>query len=209
MDEAHVQHLVGFVENQELNLIQPDSALANQIDEATGRGDKDIATLAHIADLALNFHATKDALGDAIGELRIVAKALRNLCGKLPCGGQNQHSGGFALASDLVAGKVVQCGQCEGGCFSCASLSDAEQVALFQQMRDGLRLNWGRCFIPLFGNGFKHVLVQAEVCKFCQICLLINNSACTKIRRAEPGLFKTGRLIGAACVKGLLNLCGV
>ena len=42
MDEAHVEHAVGFVEHQDLDLVEAHRALVDQIEQAAGRGHQDI-----------------------------------------------------------------------------------------------------------------------------------------------------------------------
>ena len=38
VDEAHVEHAVGFVEHQHLDLVEAQRALVHQIEQAAGRG---------------------------------------------------------------------------------------------------------------------------------------------------------------------------
>ena len=42
LDEAHVEHAVGFVEHEELDVAELDVALAHQVEQAARRGDQDV-----------------------------------------------------------------------------------------------------------------------------------------------------------------------
>ncbi len=41
-DEAHVEHLIGFVENQDLDVAKIDVPLLHQVEQPAGRGDQDV-----------------------------------------------------------------------------------------------------------------------------------------------------------------------
>ena len=41
-DEAHVEHLVGFVEHEDLDLREVDVPLLHEVEQAAGRGDEDV-----------------------------------------------------------------------------------------------------------------------------------------------------------------------
>ena len=42
VDEAHVEHAVGLVEDEDRDLVEPDMALVAQVEQAPGRGDQDV-----------------------------------------------------------------------------------------------------------------------------------------------------------------------
>ena len=60
MDEAEIEHLVGLVEDEELDLAQRDGALVDEVEQAAGRGDEDVDMLAERADLLADGHAAED-----------------------------------------------------------------------------------------------------------------------------------------------------
>jgi hypothetical protein len=60
-DEAHVQHAVGFVEHQHLDLGEGDALLLDVVEQAARRGDDDLAAFAQLGDLRLDVHAAVDA----------------------------------------------------------------------------------------------------------------------------------------------------
>ena len=51
VDETHVEHLVGLVKDEHLNVAEVDVALADKIDQAAGSGDQRIDTTAELANL--------------------------------------------------------------------------------------------------------------------------------------------------------------
>ena len=57
VDEAHVEHAVGFVEHQELDRAEPQRVALHEIEQAAGGGDHDFDALHHRADLAAHRHA--------------------------------------------------------------------------------------------------------------------------------------------------------
>jgi hypothetical protein len=59
-DETHVQHAVGFVEHQDLDLRQTGRLLLQVIEQATRRRDQDIDTPAQRVDLRVDVDATVD-----------------------------------------------------------------------------------------------------------------------------------------------------
>ena len=46
VDEAHVEHAVGFVEHEEFDLAEPQRVAADEIEQAPGRRDQDVDAVA-------------------------------------------------------------------------------------------------------------------------------------------------------------------
>ena len=59
-DEAHVEHAVGLVEDEDLDPRQVDGALAEVVEQAAGRRDEDLGTGAQRADLRVEADAAED-----------------------------------------------------------------------------------------------------------------------------------------------------
>ena len=49
--EAHVQHPVGLVEDEELDVFETEVSVGGEVHESAGRGHEDIAAVAHVAHL--------------------------------------------------------------------------------------------------------------------------------------------------------------
>ena len=56
-DEAHVEHAVGLVEDQDLDLVETDGAAVVEVEEPAGRGDEDVDAVGERADLLADRHA--------------------------------------------------------------------------------------------------------------------------------------------------------
>ena len=88
-DEAHVKHLVGFIQDKNFDACQGDGLFAQVIEQATGGGDKHVNPWCHGPHLTAVLHAAehdgdRDAHVFAIG-----LEALADLCGELTSGRQH------------------------------------------------------------------------------------------------------------------------
>ena len=79
LDEAHVEHAVGLVEDEELDLAEVDQALVEQVDQSARRGDDDVDALLDRADL----RALADAAEDHRVTQRRVTAVAREALGDL------------------------------------------------------------------------------------------------------------------------------
>ena len=114
MDEAHVQHAVGFVKHQHLHLAQIEHALLQQIQQATGCCHQDVHAFFYPADLGVHAHAAKN---DGGGKLQVFAVGLhgffhlrRQLAGGCQDQGTNAKAAEF-VARCFASAKFVQHGQ--------------------------------------------------------------------------------------------------
>ena len=149
-DEAHVEHLVGLVEDEDLRARQHDAALLDVLEEPAGRGDEDVDAAAHGIDL----RPVRDAAvhqGD--GQVRVASvglEALRDLRRELARRRQDERARAPPHAPGrLVGGEPVQDRQREGRRLAGAGLGDAQQVLAGQHAWDGLRLDRGRRRVAL------------------------------------------------------------
>ena len=83
MDEAHVEHAVGFVEHEDLHLGERHGALFAQIEQPARRRDEDVAAVARLVDLRLLGDAAEDRLRAQVDVLAVVLDALLDLRGEL------------------------------------------------------------------------------------------------------------------------------
>src|SRR3546814_1821486 len=60
VDEAHVHHLVGLVEHEDLDVVEAQRALIDEVEQAAGGGDEDVDALPQFADLLVDRDATED-----------------------------------------------------------------------------------------------------------------------------------------------------
>ncbi len=81
MDEAHVEHAVGFVQHQHFDAVQAQSILLHQIEQAARRGDQDIETVHQIAHLAAHRDTADGECGLQAQMTPIGAEAVEDLPG--------------------------------------------------------------------------------------------------------------------------------
>jgi hypothetical protein len=62
-DEAHVEHAVGFVEDEEFDEVETHGLLFDVVEQPAGRGDDDLAAFLQFGDLRAHVDAAVDAHG--------------------------------------------------------------------------------------------------------------------------------------------------
>ncbi len=159
VDEAHVQHAVGFVEHQDFDGGQVHEALLLQIQQAARRGDQDVHALLDAVDLGLHAHAAEDDGGVDVQVLRVAAHRFLDLRCEFTRG--RQHQGADALAAELVARhlalrEAVQHGQGEGRGLAGAGLGACQQVVAGEHRRNGLCLDGSRVLVTLLKHGLQN-----------------------------------------------------
>ncbi len=103
MDEAHVEHAVGFVQDQDLHMGEVDAALTHQVQQAAGAGHQHVDALGQGLHLGIHADAAEDA-GAGQGQVAGVhLEAVVHLGGQLAGRGQDQYPG---LARDAAVGFV-------------------------------------------------------------------------------------------------------
>ena len=161
--KAHVEHAVGLVEYQHLDLVQVAGALLDQVDQTARRGDQDIAAVLECRGLRLVAHATHDGHGDMAGDVGDLARDLVDLLGELARGGDDEHHGAAAVALGLLGTatavaaaalahgfgrsnvlQIVHGRQQEGGRLAGAGLSGGKQVATLEHHGDRAGLHGRR-----------------------------------------------------------------
>ena len=76
-DEAHVEHAVGLVEDEDRDLVEAHMALGEEVEETSGRGDQDVDALLERLDLLALPDAAEDhgrSGGEACGHRRGIAR---------------------------------------------------------------------------------------------------------------------------------------
>ena len=109
MDEPHVQHPVGLVQHEDLQLGQVQQPLSVQVCQAAGRGDEDLCPGLDGVHLGLLAHAAVDDHAFQGQIFAIVLHLLLVLNGQLPSGSQDERpDGGLALfAGHRVLGEPL------------------------------------------------------------------------------------------------------
>ena len=162
VDEAHVEHPVGLIEDEEFRVFERDRPASAKIDEPSRRGHQDIDALREVTDLAADRDAADDE-GDLHPEVAPVRlEAIGDLAGKFPCRAQHQHAAALLRGAPMVEGKAMENRQGKRGGLAGSRLRHADEVAAGKGDRYGGRLNWCRGRMMRFGEGTSDGLGDAE-----------------------------------------------
>ena len=144
-DEAHVQHAIGFVENEDFDVAETQRVALNEIEQAAGRGHQHFDAVHERAHLTSHRDA---ADGERHADIHVTAiglEAVDDLAGEFTRRAQHQHAAGFLFRTFPVAGDLVKDRQRERRGLAGAGLGDADDIASGHCRRDRLGLNrgWG------------------------------------------------------------------
>ena len=165
VDEAHVEHAVGFVENEDLELPQVDDALPREVEQAARRRDEDVDAAPQRLLLRVLTDAAEDYRRAKRQMLAIGREALADLCGELAR--RRQHEA--ANVTVALAGRDVRetlqdrQGECRG--LAGAGLGEAEQVAPGENMWNRLCLDRRGLLVPLPRDRLRDRRDQPQLCK--------------------------------------------
>ncbi|MCY1419918.1 hypothetical protein D9M71_355220 [compost metagenome] len=173
--EAHVEHAVGFVENDDLHMLKLEVA-GVQLLEHTARGtDEDIRHLAQHGGLFLEVFTTGDHAGLDEGELGETLDFLEGLLGQLT--GWQQYQGTDLDTLLLEVDQTVEHRQYEGCGLAATGFRRHPQVTPLQSQGNGGRLHRSRLFEVQCSNGFEQAFVQGELGKHGCTSGMCRNSA--------------------------------
>ena len=153
VDEAHVEHAVGFIEDENFDVGQGDEALLHEVEQAAGRGYEDVNAFSQRVGLCfLRYAAEDDGVAQA-GVTAVGGNAFVNLYGQLAGGREDEATNGFCIA--YGAGALVeqlQNGHRKSSGFAGAGLRAAQEVALLQYDGYGLFLDGGGLGVSFFAG---------------------------------------------------------
>ena len=167
-DKAHVEHAVGFVDDEIFHAHQQQLAAIELVEQAARRGDQDVDAALQQAFLFLEAHAADQQRHGQLQVFAILLEALGNLCGEFARRAENEtarHAGTGAAFRQAVDHRQHESGRLAG-----AGLGDAGDVAATENMRDGFGLNRGRDLVARLVQGLEDVRGKPEVgeCRFSQ-----------------------------------------
>ncbi len=168
MDEAHVEHAVGFVEHEDLHVRQVAGALLVQVEQAARRGHEDVDALVQAVDLRLHADAAEDDHAGQRHVLAVGAHAFLDLGGEFAGGGEDQGANEHAALGILllaVGEQPVQHRQHEAGGLAGAGLGAGEKVAALEDDGNGLQLDRGRGRVAVLVHCTQERLGEAEFVK--------------------------------------------
>ena len=156
--EAHVEHLVGLVENHGADAVELERTAPDVVDRPAGRGDDDVdATVEHLQ-LALDRLAAehRDHLDAEL--LAVLEHRLAHLDGELT----GRHEDQDRRLGALGGVDAVQRRQCEGCGLARTRGGLTEEVMAGEQVRDGLALDRRGLFVAEVGDRLEQLRTQPE-----------------------------------------------
>jgi hypothetical protein len=158
LEEAEVEHLVGLVEHDVAAGVEHQRVAADEVEDAADGADHDLPALAQLGLLGADRRAAEhghgvDPLVRAVGPQR-----LRHLDAQLARRRQHQRL-------DLVVGGIDELHhrQAERGRLAGSRLRLADDVAAFEERRDGLLLDRARRLVADVVERLEDRLGQAEL----------------------------------------------
>ncbi|MNS12982.1 hypothetical protein D3C72_445620 [compost metagenome] len=156
--EAHIQHLVGLVEDDDLAGIQVEVPALDHVAQAARRADHDRGPL-HLVDLIQDLHAAEDDSDDDLEVLRHARELVGDLHRELAGGADHQHLRVRAGAVDAMEG-----GQAEGQGLARARAGLGHQVLPAGDGGNGLQLHRGGVGVAHVGQTLEQIRLQPDFC---------------------------------------------
>ena len=172
VEEAHVEHPVGFVEHEIAHVREVDSAVGDVGQQASRRRHDDVRAPQHALLLLFPADAVAAAVNHRRGEGQEVGESLElyvDLLGQFARGHDDQrfdHVVGVAFAQQFVQQR-----QRVRGRFTCPGLRAADQVFVFQYDGDGVFLYRRHLFEVHRFEAPQDIGVQAEFVESHTICV--------------------------------------
>ena len=127
-EEAHVQHAIGFVQHQSLEVADVELAALHQVHHAAGCANNDVGTVLQRCDLVARGHAAIDGHDlDVFLRARQTADFGSDLIGQLARGAQHQGLDGKPARIE-----TIHHGQAKGGGLAAAGAGLSNQVLALQ-----------------------------------------------------------------------------
>ena len=160
-DEAHVEHPVGLIENQDLNPIEPQGLLLVEVHQPARGGHEDVGPPLQTADLGVHLDPAKHHVTAQVEVAAIGPHALTHLGRQLTGGGEHQRAhdasaGGGAVAQPLQHRQGEACG------FAGAGLGRSHHIVTGQHRWYALALDRRRTGVALVGHRLEQGFAQAK-----------------------------------------------
>ena len=162
-DEAHVEHPVGFVDHQQVAIVEHDLAAAEQVHQPARRRDQHVDALFERLDLVAHLHAAHQQRHRERVVLAVFLEILGDLHRELARRLEDQRARHPRPAAALV--QDVDHRQDEAGGLAGAGLGDPDQVLAHQHRRDRRALDRSRLVIAAVGDGAEQFVGKAEIGK--------------------------------------------
>jgi len=157
--KAQIEHFVGFVKHDGLDVREVERAAADVVERAARRGDDDVRATAQGTDLAAVVLTAVDRGHEHAGLAAVVVERLAHLQAEFTGRGENEDERRIGFLTEHVALKERKR---EGGGLARARGGAAEHVGAGQEGGNGLVLNGGGFLEAEFGQGGNDGVGQAE-----------------------------------------------
>nr|WP_254211487.1 hypothetical protein [Streptomyces sp. ADI95-16] len=137
--EAQVRHLVGLVEDRDLDVLQGAGAAVDDVAQTAGSGDEDVDTALQGVDLVAHGGTAADDLHLEAEHVAVGLEGVRDLHRELTRRREDDRAGLLLLG--VTAGQRGQGRQTEGEGLAGAGAATAEDVLAGQGVRDGRGLD--------------------------------------------------------------------
>ncbi len=218
MDEAEVEHLVGLVENEDLDIAQAQRPAIDEIEQTAGRGDENVDAEREIALLLADGDAAEHHRGGELQVAAIGAEAVGDLAGQFAGRAQHENAAALADGSAGIFRQAMEDRQRERRRLAGAGLGDAADVAAGHHIGDGLRLDRGGLLVAFGRKRLQDRLGQSEIGEKSQSGYLSSrknepkrpSSSCQfSWKTGAAGLLATTRVWGSRAVKRLKKGAGL
>lgn len=141
MNEAEIEHTVGFIEHQDLDTRKRQRLAFGKIEQAPGGRDENVDATRQLPSLPSDVDTTDDNRGRKAQPGTVGSEAVGDLAGQLPSRAQYQGPAAVRHRALRQAGKALEDGESEGRCLAGAGLGDAAKIAPGERRRDCVNLN--------------------------------------------------------------------
>ena len=200
--EAHLEHAVGLVEDQDLEAVELRVVVLEVVEEAPRGGDQDVHPLAEGLLLRPHGDAAEDGRALHVGELGERRHVLDDLGRQLAGGSEDQGPGG---AARLLL-QAMEDRQQEGRGLAAARHGAGEDVLAHHGGGDGVLLNGGRLFEAEGLNAAEKVGVEAKIREVAQASQSFRARATAYGRDATIMFRRKGKGAGTLPVRPPLGL---
>lgn len=152
--EAHVEHAVRFIEDEDLDVAKRELLLLQEIEKASWRGHDDVDAAIQLADLRLLIHAAEDDGVEDLETLTVGGEVLSNLCRELACGCDDEPTQGHLVTRGCF--ESLKHRERESGGFASSCLCASKDIAACKGRRNRLKLNGRRLRVAFFCDGLKN-----------------------------------------------------
>ena len=160
-DEPHVEHAIGFVDDQQFAAVEQDLAPFEKIHKPARRGDQHVDAIVQRLDLIAHLHAANQQRELEIVVLAVFLEVFGHLGCEFARRRENQRT--RHQCAPPSAGHDVDHRQHEAGSLARARLRDPDDVLHHQDRRNRFALDVGRLCIAGFAYCFEQVFGKAEI----------------------------------------------